>query len=122
MLNMQGMDLHRSGIEHLLWKMRIRNYLDDKEDRNAMETVSHKNCGLGSWIYSAGVKKYGELKELRELEIKHVETHNVANRIIRFRNEGNFEEAEEEYKKLEAISKEVVMKLTALAVKISNKS
>ncbi len=119
MLNIQGMDLHRAGIEHLLWKRRIRNYLDDKEGRGTVETVSHKNCRLGRWIYSSGIKKYGELTELREMEIIHAETHNVANRIIRFKNDGRLEDAEEEYKKLEAISREIVGKLTALAVRLS---
>jgi len=116
------MDLHRAGIEHLLWKRRIRNYLDDKEGRGTVETVSHKNCRLGYWIYSSGIKKYGELPELREMEIIHAETHNVANRIIRLKNDGRLEDAEEEYKKVEAISKEIVGKLTALAVRLSTET
>ncbi|MFH1093556.1 MAG: CZB domain-containing protein [Candidatus Omnitrophota bacterium] len=120
MLNMEGMDLHRAGIEHLLWKRSIRNYLDDKEGKDTMETVSHKNCRVGQWIYSSGKKNYGEMTELRELEIVHVETHNIANRIIRLKKDGNNLEAETEYEKLETISKVIVSKLTALAIRLSD--
>ena len=70
-------------------------------------------------MYAAGLKKYGELPEMKELVVVHAETHNIANKIIRMVKDGNKTAAEIEYVKLESLSKEIVGKLTALAVKLS---
>ena len=120
MLNIEGIDLHRAGIEHLLWKRRIRNYLDDKDDRDLTETVSHKTCRLGLWLYSSGIKKFGNFTELREMEMAHVEIHNIASKVMRLKQDGNMAEADIEYEKLDKTSKTLVVKLTALAVKLSS--
>lgn len=120
MLNIEEMDLHRAGIEHLFWKRIIRNYLDDKENRELIETVSHKSCRLGHWLYSSGIEKYGKITEFRELETTHVELHNIANRVIRSKKDGNVVQADNEYENLDKIIKVIVAKLTALAVKLSS--
>ena len=113
------MDLHRAGIEHLLWKRRIRSCLDEKKTVTKVDPVTHKECPLGFWLYSEGLQKFGSLNEFKELEITHVSMHMIANKIIRLKERNEVESAEEEYKKLELMSKEIVGKLTSLAIKIS---
>ncbi len=70
MFNIEGIDLHREGIEYLLWKRRIRSYVDDKEDIEKMETVLHKNCRLGQWLFSSGIKKIWQCQRTTRIRNK----------------------------------------------------
>lgn len=115
---MEQIDFHKAGIIHLLWKKRVRGFLDGKETITRIEAISYKECELGKWLYSQGLVKYNNLPQMQELEKIHIELHAIVNNTLQFKNQGNIAQSEEEYKKLESLSKKIIILLTALAIKI----
>jgi len=113
---MEELDFQNAGIVHLVWKKKIRALLDGRAAITEVKHVSHKECELGRWLYSSGLKQYGQLKEMRQLEGLHIEIHNICNRILGMIKEERKGAAEVEYKKLDTKSKDMIKILTLLSV------
>jgi methyl-accepting chemotaxis protein len=43
------------------WKAKLRHFLDGSEALTSAHAVSHKQCDLGQWLYSDGLKIYGDM-------------------------------------------------------------
>ncbi len=93
---------------HLAWKARLRGFLDGRESLSRQEVVSHRDCVLGSWYYGEGISKYGHIPGMREMEAPHTEMHNVIREIVTLKENGQDEEAEAHFAKIEPLSKQIV--------------
>src|SRR5579864_1116347 len=50
--------------KHQQWLSRLRDVLDGKATITTQQAGSHTGCAFGKWLYSAGLKNYGDLPEI----------------------------------------------------------
>jgi methyl-accepting chemotaxis protein len=109
-----GMDFGSARSKHLMWKSRLRRFLDGQETMSKDQAVSHKHCDLGKWLYSEGLTQYGHIQEMKKLEQVHKTLHEVIRGIVALKHAGKSEQAEQEFKKVEPISGQIVSLLDAV--------
>ena len=109
-----GVDFADVRSKHLLWKSRLRRFLDGEEAMTKEQAVSHKHCDLGKWLYPAGLERYGHMQEMQQLEKVHKHLHEVIHRIVDLKHAGKAEQAEREFAQVESISQQVVSLLNAI--------
>ncbi len=107
------LDLSAAKAAHLNWKTRLRSFLDGKEALTMEQAVSHHHCDFGKWYYSDGLKKFGHLKPLRDVEKPHEELHELIREIIQFKENGQDAAAEQAYSQVASISEHIVSLLDA---------
>ncbi|MCP4407160.1 MAG: DUF3365 domain-containing protein [Gammaproteobacteria bacterium] len=115
-----NIDFGAARSKQLLWKSKIRRFLDGKEGLAQDQAVSHHQCDLGKWIYAQGKKKYGGIPQMQQLESVHKSLHEVIKIIIDLKHSGQGDQAEQEYAKISSISRQVVELLNALEKSIKN--
>ena len=113
----QGVDLSAAKSAHLAWKGRLRAYLDGEGSLTREQAVSHKSCALGQWYYGEGLDQYGGLPEMREIEEPHSRLHQLIGTIIEHREAGRVEEAEQVYREVGPLSRQIVGLLNAIEAK-----
>jgi methyl-accepting chemotaxis protein len=111
---MAQMDFGLARLNHQVWKMRLRSFLNDKEVMNASEAMSHQDCDLGKWMYGGALDEFAHIPEMRQLEAVHANMHRQIKSIIVNKNSGKIDEAKEEFKEIGPISAEIVELLTAV--------
>ena len=109
-----NMDFGETRAKHMAWKSRLRRFLDGEDSMSQEQAVSHKHCDLGKWLYSQGLKQYGDLSEMRELEQVHRTLHGVIKRIVELKHAGKSAEAEREFEQVEPISQQIVALLNSV--------
>jgi len=114
---MMQMDFGLARLNHQVWKMRLRSFLNDKEEMSESEAVSHKDCDLGKWMYGGGLDEYGNIPEMAQLDATHAKMHRQIRSIIASKNAGNVDEAKEMFKEIGPLSAEIVELLTAVEQK-----
>jgi len=82
------------------------------------EATSHEACDVGKWIYSVGMKKYGEMPEMQELEKIHVELHSTVKKTIMLKQSGRILDQEEELVKLDKILRKIMLLLVDIEEKL----
>lgn len=100
--------------EHIVWNIRLRCFLDGGECISAEQAVSADKCVLGKWLHKDGLKNYGHLISIKELDGVHVQMHKQVKKIIIAKNSGNISEAEAGLVILHKISEKVIELLTDL--------
>lgn len=68
---------------YLSWRVRLRGFLEDKDNVTESDIGSHKDCDFGKWLYSEGLSRYGTMREIAEIEDIHKQLHETALRIVR---------------------------------------
>ena len=77
------------------------------------EAVSHQQCAFGKWYYSEGLKNYGHIRELKEVEEPHAELHRTIKEIIKAKSVGDTATAERLYANVDQLSRRIVALLDA---------
>ncbi len=104
-----GFDFSRAKAAHLAWKDRIRAYLDgDDQAISRQQAVSHRHCVLGKWYYAEGLEKFGDIPEMRALEAPHERLHAVIHSILDAKESGRMTEAEQLYREVGELSRQIV--------------
>jgi len=75
-------------LQHVTWRVKLNDFLDGKPSMTEEQATSHKACDVGKWLYSVGMKKYGTMPEIQELEKIHVELHSTVKNIIMLKQSG----------------------------------
>jgi two-component system chemotaxis sensor kinase CheA len=109
-----NLDFVMARSKHLAWKGRLRAYLDGKETMKLEEAVSPRLCSLGKWLYSDGLRDFGHLARVKELEKLHAEMHAAVGRVIQKNEQGDTEGAEKLLKEVDAFSHNTVAILDEL--------
>jgi len=106
----EGRAINFSAIrfKHLQWKSRLRDFLDGKAVLTEKQAVSHRDCDLGKWYYSEGMKNFGHIPEMKQLEVAHEDLHRTVKEIVRLKHSGNIAEAEEQYERIGPLSHEII--------------
>ena len=109
-----NLDFMMARSKHLAWKGRLRAYLDGRETMKLEEAVSPRLCSLGKWLYSDGLRDFGHLARVQELEKLHAEMHAAVGRVIQKNEQGDKEGAEKLLKEVDAYSHKTVAILDEL--------
>jgi methyl-accepting chemotaxis protein len=107
----------KAKLDHLAWRTKLRNHLNGKESLNDSELTSHETCRLGQWIYSEGMPTYGHDATMKDLEASHKKLHQSINSVIELRNATRTDKANEEFKRFQELSEQVVKDLDAMAAR-----
>jgi methyl-accepting chemotaxis protein len=107
------LDLSSAKSAHLNWKVRLRAFLDGRATLTEEEAVSHQQCTFGKWYYSEGLKNYGHIRELRDVEEPHAELHRTIKEIVKAMRSGDKAGAERLYANIDGLSKRIVALLEA---------
>jgi hypothetical protein len=103
-----SIDFSQARFKHLNWKFRLGAFLDGKETLTREQVLSHKDCDLGKWFYSEGLKKYGHLKEMQEFEEAHIKEHQLIKEVSLLKEAGDLNAAEVKYAELLKVSDQVI--------------
>lgn len=108
--------------KHLMWKTKIRAYLDGKRTMSQGEALSHNECELGQWLFSVGLRQFGKNPLMIELDQKHQKLHALVKQILDLKRSGKLEEAETQYSALLHTSDRIVALLDELAIATTRKA
>ena len=100
--------------QHLLWKKRLREFLDGKGNLTLNEAGSHEDCNLGRWLYSSGLAQFGKLPEMQQLESLHRQFHGAVREVISLKTSGDSASSERELARTDSLSTQIVSLLAAL--------
>jgi methyl-accepting chemotaxis protein len=114
----QGIDLEAAKARHLAWKTRMRSLLDGKTNISLEQATSHRDCALGQWYYGDGLKRFGHLPQMKQLEQPHTELHALVKNIVQLKHQGQTAAAERDYQKLNSLSEKIVRLLDAIGDEI----
>jgi methyl-accepting chemotaxis protein len=106
-------------VKHRAWKTRLKDFLEGKGGLTEAQAISHKDCGLGKWMYAEGLQHYSTIPEMKSLEKVHINLHETVKNIVCLKNEGKAAEADTEYQKIGPISDEIIDLLTVIEKKVS---
>ena len=112
------MDFALARLNHQVWKMRLRSFLNDREKMDESEAVEPTQCDLGKWLYGTGMKEFGSFPEIKELEERHAELHQYIKDIIVLKKAGQTEKANEYFQKVGPLSEDVVRLLNVIERKV----
>lgn len=115
---MQKPDFAVARVMHIGWKASLREFLDGKGELTLEQVVSHKECALGKWLHSEGIKRYGDMPEMQEFEKIHIELHEIIKKVVQFKNAGDTFSAEKEYEKMDKISSRIYSMLIDIEKRI----
>ncbi|HZS44590.1 MAG TPA: methyl-accepting chemotaxis protein, partial [Blastocatellia bacterium] len=108
--------------KHLLWKGRLRGFLDGKEVLTMSQATSPRDCDLGKWLYSQGMTDFGHILEMQELEHLHATMHGLIKEIIECKEGGKLEAAERKLSEVDKLSSKIVSLLTTIEREVTSES
>ncbi len=106
--NNSALDFTAARSKHLAWKVRLRSFLDGKVELNENVGLSENECDLGIWLNNYAIAKYGHLPPMQELQVQHSKLHNLAHTIIKLKNGGDTNTAEQKFTSVASVSGKVV--------------
>jgi aerotaxis receptor len=94
---------------HLAWKSKVRALISGDTSAVTKEAVcSHRECALGKWYYTDGMKQYKESQSFRQIEAPHERLHHIVKEVFQLCQKGEQNKAEKLYKELGPISDQIV--------------
>jgi methyl-accepting chemotaxis protein len=115
-----SLDFARVKMAHRSWRLKLRGFLDGREDLDPRELASHETCELGKWIYAEGMAAYAQLPAFQEMEDKHKAMHAMVKQVVELKRAGKTEEAEREYTQVCAAAEQVVALLTSVEKQVTS--
>ncbi|MCS7073803.1 MAG: CZB domain-containing protein [Bacteroidia bacterium] len=105
--------------KHVRWRVRLLSFLEGQESLTYQEVVSHRDCELGKWIYSIGLKKYAHLESFQKLEQVHEIFHRVVKAVVELKEKNDIEGAKREYEQMKEISERILQLLDQCEAEIA---
>ena len=93
---------------HLLWKIRVRGFLDGHIALSTEEAVSHHECRFGRWYDGLAKRGFQIPPSLTKAEQPHESLHSLVRQIIQLSQEGRKSEAEKLYSRLDQVSANIL--------------
>lgn len=105
-------------LQHVTWRVKLNDFLEGKPSMTEEQATSHKACDVGKWLYSVGMKKYGTMPEMQELEKIHAELHSTVKKIMFLKHSGKISAEKEELEKLDKILRKIMFLLVDIEGKL----
>ena len=103
---------------HRSWRLKLRGFLDGRENLEAGRLSSHRDCELGKWLYGDGAGPYRSIAEYQQLEERHKDMHGRVKQVVELKHAGKAEEAEQEFRVVCRAADDVVGLLTKLEAQV----
>ena len=103
---------------HRGWRLKLRGFLDGRENLAGGQLSSYRDCALGKWLYGAGAEAYQHIAEFRQLEERHKEMHGMVQQVVELKHAGKAAEAEREYQGVCRAADDVVGLLSRLETQV----
>ena len=103
-----GVNFAAIRFKHLQWKSRLRGFIEGDTTISASEAVSDHECALGQWYFGEGMRNFGDMEAMQEIEEPHRRMHQLVERIIALVHEGDTSGARELLGQLAPESERVV--------------
>ena len=116
--DLETLDFTLARDKHGQWIGRLRQLLDGKTTMTVEQAGSHTSCALGKWLYSSGLKEYGDIAEMQALEATHQRFHELVREIVVHSVNGKQNEAQREFGNVEPLSKKIIELLTVVEKKV----
>lgn len=102
-------DFDKAKSAHLSWKSKVRDFLQgDLQAITKEQVCSHRECMLGKWYYSEGIKNYGHSSTFKEIEAPHARLHEIVKEVYQLYETGDINKADGLYKELAPLSDNIV--------------
>lgn len=108
-------------MAHQTWRLKLRSFLNGAEHIDPKSLGSHRECGLGKWIYSSETAPFASLPDFIELERKHRSMHQLVKQIVEFKHGGQEQYAERDFLRIKASADEVVALISKVEQKVNGK-
>jgi len=105
-------------LKHVTWRVKLDDFLEGKPSMTEEQATSHEACDVGKWLHSEGLKKYGTMPEMQELEKIHVELHSTVKKIISLKQSGNISAEKEMLENLDKILRKIMFLLVDIEQKL----
>ena len=105
-------------LQHVTWRVKLNDFLEGKPSMTEEQATNHEACDVGKWLYSVGMKKYGTMPEMQELEKIHVELHLTVKNIMSLKQSQNISAVKEELEKLDIIKRKIMFLLADIEQKL----
>ncbi|MDH4262044.1 MAG: CZB domain-containing protein [Spirochaetia bacterium] len=112
------LDFTIAKMKHQMWKRKLSLYVLNDTPIDEKELVSERDCQLGQWLYSTGLEKYKEMREINTLERVHKRLHQLTHTIVDDKKNNKMDIAKEGLHELSNISDEIVGILDQLELNI----
>jgi methyl-accepting chemotaxis protein len=113
-----SLDFSRVKMAHRSWRLKLRGFLDGRENLDPSKLASHQACELGKWIYAEGMATYSHVHGFQELESKHKAMHDVVKQVVELKHAGKVQDAEEAFTYVANTGEEVVALLTKVEAQV----
>jgi len=113
-----SVDFSRVKMAHRSWRLKLRSFLDGRENIDHKGLASHRDCELGKWIYASGMTAYGHLQEMQELETMHKDMHALVKHVVELKHAGKASEAEQEFSRVCEAADRVVGLITRVEAQV----
>ncbi len=116
-ISIQG-QLEQAKAAHLAWRSKLMSYLSGELSLDSKELSSHRDCILGQWYYSEGLKNFSYIPEMKELEAPHEEIHQVIHHVVDYKQAGDNDKALKEFEKITPLSARIVEIIDRIIAKL----
>ncbi len=111
-------DFSKAKAAHLAWKVKLRGVLDGRQVMSPEQAGSDHECIFGRWYFGPGLEEYSGLPEMQEIRGPHEEMHKLVRRVIELKQEGRMDEAEDAYRRVLALSEQIVDLISRIERKV----
>ena len=111
---MKKIDFTQAIIDHVVWSVKLRSFLDGKESISHEEAVSQKSCMLGLWLCAHKASVCESIPEIAELKSVHTRLHAIVKQVIEIKLAGNMSGAEKKLAELKPVSEKIIHLLVAV--------
>jgi methyl-accepting chemotaxis protein len=113
-----SLDFARVKMAHRSWRLKLRGFLDGREQLDPLKLASHQTCELGKWIYADGMATYAQVHGFQELESKHKAMHAMVKQVVELKHAGKIQKAEEAFTQVANTGEELVALLTQVEAQV----
>ncbi len=106
-------------MQHILWLIKVRLFLDGRLNLAASEITDHTRCDLGKWLLSNVQDEMKNDKSIQTLEDKHIKLHLYIKKIIENKEQKTKDALENNFTELINISEKIVEILIQLNKKLN---
>ncbi|MFI5089321.1 MAG: methyl-accepting chemotaxis protein [Terriglobales bacterium] len=113
-----SLDFGRVKMAHRSWRLKLRSFLDGRENIDPAKLASHRGCELGKWIYASGMAAFGHFQEMADLEKRHKDMHALVKQVVELKHAGKASEAEQEFSRVCEAGEEVIALITRVEARV----
>ncbi|MFZ0803200.1 MAG: chemotaxis protein CheW, partial [Terriglobales bacterium] len=104
--------------KHRQWITTLQTVLEGKLSLTPEQAGSYKDCALGKWIYSTGLKDYAAIDDMHVLEKTHKHFHELVHNVLRLKGTGHEGQARQELDEVQHLSEQIMGLTTSVEKKV----